>query len=333
MNDPLIELTPGPGIAPAPAILAARAALEATWAELVTVPDSVLEEAWRWRSDDPADADIRYGFYRIHERLEATAAEVVGGRLAGGEGPEVGPAVPILSSATAARWELRAALAMLDEADLDRDPGGGEWTIRQTLGHVVASQRGYGWYNAWWFDRGHAAEPLPPRAGDERMPELPEEDVEAVGTLDEIMTRFDGLVDLSAERFATIDAEALTIPARWSGLPVDLAFRLGRLGSHIREHTIQVDKTVAMLGRPATEVERLIRLSGASYGRLEALVFGRSAETLAAPFDGGVVGDSAAARGPRRGDAAAVLDACAADVRDLGRSIAQASADARRATS
>ena len=216
-------------------------------------------------------------------------------------------------------------MATLGEVHLDRDPGGGEWTVRQTLGHIVSSQRGYGWYNAWWLDRGHAPGPLPARAGvepgrpfdadwdggDKRLPELPDEAAEAGGTPAEIMLRFDGLVDQGAERFATIDAEALTIPARWSGLRVDLAFRIGRLGSHIREHTIQLDKTVAMLGRPTTEVERLIRLTGASYGRLEVLVFARSAETLAAPFPDGA-------------SATALLEACAVDVRDLGASIARA---------
>lgn len=325
MDDPLVELTPGPAVPVAPVLLRSREALAGAWSALAPVADRALELAWPWRAGDEIDADIRYGFYRIHERLEEAAAGIARGRLATGEGPGVGPAVPILAASTAARWELRAAVAALDAADLDRDPGGGEWTVRQTLGHVVSSQRGYGWYNAWWLARGHAPGPLPPRAGgdpgrpfdadwdggDQRLPELPDEDVEAVGTRAEITARFDALVDQGAERFATIDASALSIPARWSGLRVDLGFRIGRLGSHIREHTIQVDKTVALLGRPTTEVERLIRLSGASYGRLEALVFARSAQTLAAPF-------------PDGGSAAAILDACATDVRDLGASIARA---------
>ncbi len=315
MDDPLVELTPGPAVPVAPVLYRSREALTSAWTVLAPVPDRVLELAWPWRVGDELDADIRYGLYRIHERLEEAVAGIVGGRLAAGEGPEVGPAVPILAAATAARWELRSAVATLGQADLDRDPGGGEWTVRRTLGHIVSSQRGYGWYNAWWLAHGHAPGPLPARAGDDRLPELPDEEIEGVGTRAEIMARFDALVDQGAERFASIDAAALTIPARWSGLRVDLGFRIGRLGSHIREHTIQVDKTVAMLGRPTTEVERLIRLIGASYGRLEALVFARSAETLAAPFADGA-------------SATSILDACAVDVRDLGASIAGA---ARRA--
>ena len=148
MDDPLVDLTPGPGIPVAPVLRRSRDALAAAWSALVAVPDGFLELAWPWRPGDELDADIRYGFYRIHERLEEAAAGIVRGRSVAGEGPEVGPAVPILASATAARWELRAAVATLGEVDLDRDPGGGEWTVRQTLGHIVSSQRGYGWYNA-----------------------------------------------------------------------------------------------------------------------------------------------------------------------------------------
>jgi hypothetical protein len=56
---------------------------------------------------------------------------------------------------------------------------------------------------------------------------------------------------------------------------VSIAFRLGRWSSHIREHTVQVEKTLAELGRAPTEPERLVRLVLAAYGRAEAVVFGQ----------------------------------------------------------
>lgn len=308
LTDPLLELTPGPTLPVAAAVVAARSAVMAAFDELLTVPDRVLEAAWRWRAADPLDADIRYGFYRIHERLEEAAASVLVGRAALGEGPGVGPAVPLLGSATAARWELRAQVAPLSVADLDRDPGGGEWTIRRTLGHIVVSQRSYGWYCAWWFERGHAPGPLPERAGDARMPEEPDELDEAAGDVPGILARLDELVDVGAGRFAGLDAHGLSIPGRWSGLPVDLGFRIGRWGSHIREHAIQIDKTLAMIGRPTTEVERLVRLIGGSYGGLESLTFARSDASLAHVW---LDGDTAAT----------ILRSCATDIGDLAASV------------
>jgi hypothetical protein len=70
-----------------------------------------------------------------------------------------------------------------------------------------------------------------------------------------------------------LDAESLTVRARWSRLPVDIRFRLVRWSSHIREHTIQIEKTLGYIGRPTSDVERLVRLAAAAYGRLEAELF------------------------------------------------------------
>ncbi|MDP9481754.1 MAG: DinB family protein [Chloroflexota bacterium] len=287
MDDPLLELTPGPTLPVASAVVAARAAVRAAIDDLLTVPDAALESVWEWRAGFVDDTDVRYAFYRIHERLEESAAAIVSGRAGAGEGPGVGPAVPLFGPLTAARWELRAALAPLQASDLDADPGGGEWTVRRTLGHTVGSQRGYGWYNAWWLRRGHAEGPLPTPADDPQMPPDPDDDQEGVGSPTEIMARLDDLADVAAGRFAALTEDELTIPARWSGVPVDLRFRMLRLGSHIREHTVQVDKTLAMTGRQPTEVERLVRLIGASYGRLESLVYARSDEVLGRRFGSG----------------------------------------------
>lgn len=311
MEDPLLELTPGPTLPVASAVVSARAAFQAAIDDLLAVPDAALESVWEWRIGFLDNTDVRYGFYRIHERLEDAAAAIVAGRAGGGEGPGVGPAVPFFGSLTAARWELKAALAPLQPGDLDADPGGGEWTVRRTLGHVVGSQRGYGWYNAWWLRRGHADGPLPKRVDDSEMPPEPAEEDEAVGTPAEIVARLDDLVDLAAGRFAGLTDDELSIPARWSGLPVDLRFRMNRLGSHLREHTVQVDKTLAMTGREPTEVERLVRLVGASYGRLESLVFARSDEVLGRRFASG------------SGSATHVLDA-ARDVTQLAQSVRRA---------
>ncbi|MGZ8502590.1 MAG: DinB family protein [Candidatus Limnocylindrales bacterium] len=313
MNDPLLELTPGPTLPVAAPILTARAGLLAAIDDLLVVPDAALELVWEWRPGFLDNTDVRYGFYRIHERLEEAAAAIVHGRAAAGEGPGIGPAVALLGPATAARWELRAAIAPLQTQDLDADPGGGEWTVRRTLGHTVGGQRSYGWYSAWWLDRGHAPGPLPERPGDARMPAEPDEDDEAIGSPAEILARLDELVDNAMGRFAGLTEDELSIPARWSGLPVDLRFRIGRWGSHIREHTVQVDKTLAMTGRPATEVERLVRLIGASYGRLEGLVVARSDAVLNRPW-------------PHGGSAALVLESCADEVRALAASVGVAAA-------
>ena len=40
----------------------------------------------------------------------------------------------------------------------------------------------------------------------------------------------------------------------------------------MREHTIQVEKTLGFINRPTTEVDRLLRMVAGAYGRLEEAV-------------------------------------------------------------
>jgi len=303
----MTELLPST-IPPPPSIARARRSLTGAITDMLAVQDAALEGAWRWRADDPDDADVRYGLYRIHEALEEAVAAVARGRANDGA-ERVAPAVPKLATATLARWALHGALAPLTTAEIDADPGGGEWSVRQTLGHVVASQRSYGWTSAWFLSRAGTPD-AGKRLPDGALPEL-DEDAEGLGTVAEVRARLDGLLDAAAERFGALDEDALEVPGRWSGLPVTIDFRLGRLGSHIREHTVQIDKTLVMIGRPLSEVERIVRLAAESFGRLEATVFARPGADVERAFTDG-------------SNAGSLVEAGATEAARLARSVREA---------
>src|SRR6266540_3440423 len=257
------------------AVHAARADLPAIVADILAIPEAALERAWPWIGG--GEGDVRYGIYRLHELFER--AEIDATRALWAERRDRGLAAALIAPSCAARWDLHGLLAPLTETEIDADPGGGEWSIRRTLGHTVNAQRAYGWATAWWQDQGFALDDpdLPPRVGDASWADLPAEDgPEQEGTLDDIRSRLDAILDLSAERLAGIPEERLSHGARWSGFGVPISFRLGRWSSHVREHTIQVEKTLAVLGRVRTEPERLVRLTLAAYGRAEAVVFGQA---------------------------------------------------------
>ena len=106
---------------------------------------------------------------------------------------------------------------------------------------------------------------------------LPDEaTTEAAGTVDDLLARLDAITDLSAERLAGIPDDKLAIPTRWAGFPVSLGFRFGRWSSHIREHGIQIEKTLAMVGYVPDEPALLVRNLLSAYGRAESVVFGRA---------------------------------------------------------
>ena len=235
---------------------------------LLDVEDAALERTWPWKGEA---LDVRYGFYHAYERLEIAGGAVM--RALAEAGTAWAPGARRAAPATAARWDLHARLLPLADAELDRDPGGGEWTLRQTLAHIINGQRAYGHFTAWWLlQRG--SDPFPEVIPDAVGDDFPEESTEGHGSLPAIRSRLDDLLDLETARMAALDDQDLAARARWSGAWVDVGFRVGRWSSHLREHTIQVDKTLVMIGWTPREVDRLSGVILGAWGRLEATVFG-----------------------------------------------------------
>lgn len=271
-TDPLLQFTEAIPARPLPAALrGARADVLAAIGALRTIPDAKLADSWAWKGG--SEEEIRYGFYRIAEAFELAGIDAEAALRSAGLGP--GRAANRIAPATAARWDLQGVLLPLDPATWDADPGGGEWTVRQTLGHVIGGQRAYGVGTAWWQAQGLRADdptiPYPPEAIFEV---LPSDEEEAAGTPSEVRDRLDLVLDVATERLAGLPEDRLALAARWSGFAVDVGHRLGRWSSHLREHTIQVEKTLVMLDHQPTEVDRLVRHVLAAWGRAEAAVYG-----------------------------------------------------------
>jgi hypothetical protein len=253
-------------------LLRARAAVEEAARDYLAVPDAAIERQWLWRGHDHGDG-VRYGIYRGAETIEAAAADLEAA-LAGA--PARSPAAIRTAPATIARWALQGRMAALDDALLDRVPKPGEWTARQTLAHTIDGQRSYGWFSRWWLSQP-LGEGRPSRVTDEAeaasQVELPGEEAEGAGSVADLRGRLDAVLDEWALRYASLDEDALAVPATWAGVPVDIDFRLGRWASHIAEHTIQLDKTLAWLGDQPTEPMRIVRTLYEAWGRLEARIF------------------------------------------------------------
>jgi hypothetical protein len=247
-------------------LLAARAAVDATLRSLLAVPDGALEKPWPWRGK--SDADVRYGLYHLYEHLEKGQATAL---RAGGEVTQAGL---VLGQATAALWDLHGLLLPLGEL-LDGDPGGGEWSVRQTLAHVISVERSYASHTAYAVHRLRRDPSLPLRTPEEIYSRVPEEQF-VEGDLATIRRRMDEWHDAGVGWLREVDDDAaMAAGTIWAGFEVDVRFRLHRWPSHFREHTIQVEKTLAMLGYQPTEVARIARVIAHAYGRLEGEVVAR----------------------------------------------------------
>jgi uncharacterized damage-inducible protein DinB len=272
----ILERAPGPLVEIPAALVRARSAFGATLDAFLRIENDRLGSAW---TSAGYNEEVRYGFYRVVELIES-ARSAAGRALEAEHSSEARDAA---GAASASRWALQGVLATLGDDDLDADPGGGEWTIRQTLQHIINSQRGYAWGSAAWLQLG-----LHGDLGDRRLPEdtyndFPEEDQEALGTLAQIRRELDDIVDATSARYASLTDAEMALSAKWSGATVSIAFRQWRWSSHIDEHTVQIEKTLDLLARRRAERDWLVRLDARAFGRLERDVFGRSSAGDAAP--------------------------------------------------
>jgi hypothetical protein len=261
-------------------LVAFRTAIEGTLLATLQIPDVTLTHDWL-SPGQPDWYDVRRGLYRIYEVLEEAAARVDGWVEQTATRPT--QAGRILAQANVARWDLHALLLPLTTADLDRSPGGGEWTLRETIAHIVIAQALYTLTTAYWAHQQRAAGvPLvPPELPFDRLPTPEWSD----GTLADLRQRLDTLLDLGIGFLVHLDDPAeLDKLALWYSYEVTVRFRLHRFAAHLREHTIQVEKTLAMLGREPTEVERISRISLGAYGNLEGSLLGLPADAFDRPM-------------------------------------------------
>jgi uncharacterized damage-inducible protein DinB len=282
MSTFLTRHAPAPRFAVSAALVRAREGLESAGRDTAAIPDAALEKSWPWREHD---ADVRYGTFRGIEAVEEATAEVVA--ILGDTRATRGRAALRIAPASVGRWALHGRLLSIPDDWLDRAPKEGEWTLRETLRHIVGSQRGYTTYTTWhWLRNKREAATEEEMSSLEGQVDLPEEAAEGEGSIADIRRRLDETTDESAVLAGWTDGD-LARPARWSGIPVDIAFRLGRPSSHLMEHTIQVDKTLAWLDHRPTEAQRIAYDLYEAWGRLEAHIFPMEPAALAVRGAGG----------------------------------------------
>src|SRR5258705_9173 len=132
--------------------------------------EEALSRPWSWR--DTA-MDVRFALYRTLEDAQEMYA-----RLSSARYPE---SRRILALAQRAFGDLRGLLTGLPADLLDRVPGAGEWSLRETLRHILLIERRYAAQTRYALDRKDSE---PVRIPDDRQPTVTAKDLEGeVGTI------------------------------------------------------------------------------------------------------------------------------------------------------
>ena len=236
-----------------------------------------------WGGPQPADEwqapfeDHRELCFRVYLQLRALAVDTLALRTTAGV-PFTTAQRALAQHQVAYRAFQGALLGVADE-ELDIAPGA-EWALRTVIAHVVRAERGYLARIAHAVDQQHAGV---------EVTETPAADFEQYGTLSDagsleaVLNRYDELHRRVIGTLTSLtDAEVNAVSFWWAEQRVVVRFRLHRLDVHLREHTIQVEKTLALINHHRDESDRLAALLYEALGEAEGACIGAEATNAAA---------------------------------------------------
>jgi len=240
------------------------------------VPDAELDREWAWGAY--GSEGVRFAFFRTYEELRELATKTAAERSA--HGPVASTAQRILAHYHLAYRDLQAALLGIGAVEADRAPAEGEWSLRQVVAHIVGADVGFFGVVKYALDRHRSGDGRPAEIPDEAWGDIIGEDMasfEAIldGPLAGIQSYHEAHHERVLRKFADISEEELAAPSTyWEGHEMSLRFRLHRFDSHLRQHVVQIDKTLESIGHSPNEAKRLLRLIYAALAGVEGITIG-----------------------------------------------------------
>jgi hypothetical protein len=218
----------------------------------VGLSDEDMGREWKWREYD--EEGLRFALLMTHHELRDLGVQLV----ARGRPPTQGQR--ILAQYHQTYRDLTGVLAGVRSEDLDRAPSQGEWPLREALDHMLGAEYGFLGVSRGALERhraGNAAEPSEAEFKQYRKPYAQPKDALA-GPIGSIRNAFFEIHRRVLRELGDVsDAELEKLAWFWDG-PMPIRFRLHRFEEHLRQHIIQLDKTLAVI-RPPTEAHRLVR--------------------------------------------------------------------------
>ncbi len=251
-------------------------AVESFAAILQEQPDSKLDRDWAWGAYD--SEGVRFSLFRTYEELRELAVRTARERAA--QGLALSSAQRILAQYHAAYRDLQAVLLGLPDGVEEQAPDEGEWPLRQVLAHIVGAEIGFYVVVKYALDLHRTADGRAVEIPDSAWNDILQEDIDSIdslldGPLTGIRAYHETLHGRVVREFAAITSQELASPSRyWEGYDLSLRFRLHRLDSHLRQHTIQASKALDTLGHSPTEAKRILRLIFAALAEAEGATFG-----------------------------------------------------------
>lgn len=238
----------------------------------VGLSDADMDKPYAW--EEYNEDGLRFALLTAHHQLRDAHAHVAAMRR--GAGQPFTEAQRILAQVHEAYRDLTGALAGTLEADLDAVPPNEQWPLREILSHTLGAEYGFLAAIEVALESARAGRASEPDEAAFKAKRRPSEDPSG--------TRADALDALFRSHVAILraldgvtDTELDTPSFFWEDQGYPIRFRMHRFEEHLRQHTIQVDKTLIAIGHPPTEAERLVRNLYTALAGVESVAAGSAA--------------------------------------------------------
>ncbi len=224
--------------------------------------DIDMGQPFHWRKHGEG---VRMTLIGTYHELRDLAATLSNRRSQ--EGPVVTLAQQVLGQYHLGYRELQATLLCISDEQFEQEPATGEWPLRVTLGHIIEAERTFFTliYHGLEQQQAGIAPPFSFPSGEvERVTGSNDAlydilDNQPLSTVLHIYDEFHQrvmteLADLPDEQFLGPS------PIWWEEEEYSLQYRLHRFDAHLRQHHVQIEKTLHGLNQPETEARRLLRL-------------------------------------------------------------------------
>lgn len=233
---------------------------------ILALGDPDLEGDFWWRRrDQQDDFSRRHGLYMLSELILAEADRLT---------PMESEGTALAGHVVEASWDLRVLLLAIDAPIASSEPKPEEWTIAQAMDHMLGSQEFWNILFYLWLEQARRGEQLAFRHRGEEIRARSSGGDELVTEPEALIEELDELVEHACRNVVDIEALGLLhepeVGFNRGPNPVPLAYYPRRWAAHLREHTVQVEKSLAWLGREPTEQQRIARVTAGALGELEA---------------------------------------------------------------
>lgn len=265
----------------------------------VRLPDAAMDQPWAWGVYD--EEGLRFALLMTHHELRDLAVRLAVARERA-HGP-LGGSERIRTQYHEAYRDLTGLLHRVRDDELDREPALGQWPVRGAIRHMLGAVYGFSAVVDLALDALAKGVAQPEPSDDEfaRAKAQPRPtDALASGDMRAVSNALFEAHQRARTAMSRVGDQDLEAPALfWDG-PMPLRFRLHRFEAHMRQHTVQVEKTLLAIGHPATEAERLVRSIHVALAGVESATVEGIGDTERA-----AVADAIAARVPALSEAGA----------------------------